>query len=203
MVSALSVGDPFISEAELGLHQKVQSDDSDQEHDEAGNNSEQNRRLRAKFHKSRSRFEKLDKFSDIFRVLSAVCAFDDVSPPEREKFLKDNFLRGKFMEEIVKLKQKQLMYIVKLITSKENIAISVKDKDLLSPVPTDIQVKLLKQMVCAGFIDHVAVRADELFPEEAKITNRMSLINIPISLSSHRRSRTLRSVSCTFTLHRC
>ena len=178
MVSALSVGDPFISEAELGLHQKVQSDDSDQEHDETSNNSEQNRRLRAKFYKSRSRFEKLDKFSDIFRVLSAVCAFDYVSPPEREKFLKDNFLRGKFMEEIVKLR-KQLMYIVKSITSKENIAISVKDKDLLSPVPTGIQVKLLKQMVCAGFIDHVAVRADELFPEEAKITNRISLINIP------------------------
>lgn len=82
------------------------------------------------------------------------------------------------MEEIVKLR-KQLMYIIKSNTSKENIAVVIRNEDLKSDIPSVIQIKLLKQMICAGFVDHVAVRADVLFPDDAKVTNRTSIINIP------------------------
>lgn len=183
IVSALSVGDPFLTEYELGINEKksVNNTNVDEEEKEEEINDidpEQQRVIRTKFHKSRAKFGKLDKFSDVFRLLSVISAMDYVPKDKRTKFINDNFLRGKLMEEIVKLR-KQLMYIIKSNTSKENIAVNIKDEDLKSEIPTEIQIKLLKQMVCSGFVDNIAIRADFLFPEEAKITNRTSLINIP------------------------
>ncbi|GMM53658.1 ATP-dependent RNA helicase [Maudiozyma humilis] len=183
IVSALSVGDPFISETELGISEyadKKPKDDeeSDAQEVEDHDAKEQRANLRTKFRKSRAKFDKLDKFSDIFRMLSVVCAFDYVKRRDKTSFINNHFLRGKLMEEIVKLR-KQLMYIIKSNVSKENIAVSVRDEDLLVPIPSEIQIKLLKQMICAGFPDRVAVRADDLYPEEAKITNRTLIINVP------------------------
>ncbi|CCF57926.1 hypothetical protein KAFR_0D02780 [Kazachstania africana CBS 2517] len=185
IVSGLSVGDPFISEYELGINEKKpvkKTDDEDsgtrEEEQGDGLDIERVRALRAKFYKSRSKFQKLDKCGDVFRLLSVISAFDYIPKSQRENFIRDNFLRGKIMEEISKLR-KQLTYIIKSNLSKENIAVTVKDEDLKTKIPDEVQVKLLKQMVCAGFIDHVAIRADQLFPEEATITNRTSMINVP------------------------
>ena len=183
IVSALSVGDPFISETELGISDRPKpkqnpenEDNDDMEEDEMS--QERKTKLRTKFHKSRQQFDKLDKHSDVFRTLSVVCAYDYIKKSNKTSFTSNNFLRLKLMDEIVKLR-KQLMYIIKSNISEENIAVSVTEKDLLVPVPTEIQIKLLKQMVCSGFPDRVAVRADILFPEDAKITNRTNIINIP------------------------
>lgn len=186
IVSALSVGDPFINEFELGINDKVkpQTTDEDDEDDKRlksnddGMEEEVRRNLRMKFFKSRNKFSKIDKHSDVFRLLSVVSAFDYISREQKDNFVKNNFLRGKLMDEIIKLR-KQLTYIIKSNTSKENIAVSVKDEDLKTELPNETQIKLLKQMVCAGFIDRVAIRADEIYPEDAKITNRTTLINIP------------------------
>ncbi|CAB4257108.1 similar to Saccharomyces cerevisiae YMR128W ECM16 Essential DEAH-box ATP-dependent RNA helicase specific to the U3 snoRNP, predominantly nucleolar in distribution, required for 18S rRNA synthesis [Maudiozyma barnettii] len=183
IVSALSVGDPFISETELGIGAiPIKKTDAEEENDDDSEDdaaSQQERtNLRAKFRKNRKAFDKLDKYSDIFRTLSVVCAYDYIKRPDRVPFVRNNFLRGKLMDEIVKLR-KQLMYIIKSNISEENIAVSVRDSDLLVPVPSDIQIKLLKQMVCSGFPDRVAIRADALFQEDAKITNRTNIINIP------------------------
>lgn len=171
VVSALSVGDPFLGEQEIGL-KKSGSDEEDNV------DEEKNKIMRSKFFRSKARLSRLDKYSDVFRLLSAVSAFDFIPKDGRTQFLRDNFLREKVMDEILKLR-KQLLYIIKSNTRQENVAASVTESDLKSDIPSETQVKLLKQMICAGFIDHVAIRADYLFPDDATITNRTSIINIP------------------------
>lgn len=185
IVSGLSVGDPFLNEFELGINEVVKKpqnyedeEDVDNKPDEFSMDEEKKRNLRVKFYKSRNKFSKLDSHSDVFRLLSVVSAFDYITPKSRDSFVQSNFLRGKLMDEIMKLR-KQLTYIIKSNVSKENIAVTVKDEDLKFGIPNETQIKLLKQMVCAGFVDHVAIRADCVYPEDAQITNRTNLINIP------------------------
>lgn len=185
IVSGLSVGDPFLNEFELGINEVVKKPQNDEDEKDSANkpdefamDEEKKRGLRVKFYKSRNKFSKLDSHSDIFRLLSVVSAFDYIPPKSRESFVESNFLRGKLMDEIMKLR-KQLTYIIKSNVSQENIAVTVKDEDLKSAIPNETQIKLLKQMVCAGFVDHVAIRADCIYPEDAQVTNRSNLINIP------------------------
>lgn len=175
IVSALSVGDPFMKEHDLGL---IGENSNVDDYDENDKTDEKQRNLRAQFYKSRSTFAKLDKHSDVFKLLSVVSAYDYVPEDQRQRFLHENFLRGKFMDEIVKLRR-QLLYIIKSNTSQENIAAIVREEDLRSKIPTEVQLKLLKQMICAGFIDQVAVRADCLFPEDVNLTNKTPIVKIP------------------------
>lgn len=180
IVSALSVGDPFLTEYEVGISEIIKKDGEEEEEEESKDQQEieRIRELRSKFVKSRTKFSKLDKYSDVFKLLSVASAWDYIPKKQREQFLATNFLRGKVMEEISKLR-KQLTYIIKSNTSKDNIAVNVKDEDLKTNLPTEVQIKLLKQMVTAGFIDRIAIRADLLFPEEATITNRTQISKIP------------------------
>ncbi|AET40474.1 ATP-dependent RNA helicase ECM16 Ecym_6076 [Eremothecium cymbalariae DBVPG len=179
IVSGLSVGDPFISEHELGIkHDDAEDTNSD--------SKEHQRELRAKFYKSKAKFSKLDKNSDVFRLLSVISAMDYIPPEKKNKFIEQHFLRGKVMEEISKLR-KQVMYIIKSNTSKENIACNVSEQDLKASIPSEIQIKLLKQMVCSGFIDQIAIRADKLFPDDAQISNKTTITDIPyVPVLSHR-----------------
>lgn len=138
---------------------------------------ERKRALRTRYIKSSMKFNKLDKFSDVLRLLSAVSALDYIPKEQHYSFMHKNFLREKTMEEILKLR-KQVMFIIKSVTSKESVAVQVKDEDLKSSVPTETQIKLLKQMITAGFIDQVAIRADQLFPEDVTI-NKSNISSIP------------------------
>ncbi|SCW00720.1 LAFE_0C10462g1_1 [Lachancea fermentati] len=175
IVSALSVGDPFITEHELGLA-SFQEDNEDEPAN--SDDDERKKKLRSQYFKSLAKFSRLDRYSDVMKLLSAVSALDYVKPENRPSFMESNFLRPKLVEEIRKLRQ-QLLYIVKSNTSVENIAVTVNEGDLKCGVPSEAQVKLLKQMVCAGFIDQVAIRADYLHPDTAKLSNRMAIMNIP------------------------
>ena len=179
IVSALSVGEPFLSEQELGIMDTVpKTQDEGQLDDYPDHEAEERKRLlRSKYVKSKIRFSKLDKFSDVFRLLSAVSALDFIPKDQHSSFMEKNFLRAKTVEEIMKLR-KQVMFIIRSVTSRENVAVNVKDEDLKSSIPTDVQIKLLKQMITAGFIDQVAVRADQLFPEDVTI-NKTNIFNIP------------------------
>ncbi|KAG7887048.1 hypothetical protein KL936_004569 [Ogataea polymorpha] len=178
VVSGLSVGDPFISESEI-----IPRGEDDDE-------NEWRKQQLAKFNKSRQLFTKLDKFSDGLQMLSAICAQDHIPRADREKFFEDNFLRPKIMDEIVKLR-KQLTYIAKVNLSKDSIAASslVKDEELMLSPPTKVQVEAIKQMITAGFIDHVAVRADIVdknvkIPNNAPITAIQYLTLMPTSESN-------------------
>jgi len=182
IVSALSVGEPFINENELGIVEQQNHDGEEQDGDDEVERlsvaeMEAKRKLRSKFYTARQAFCKLDKYSDVLKLLSAVCAFDHVPYDKKEEFLRNHFLRPKLMEEISKLR-KQVMYIVKSITTKESIAANVSDSDMKLGVPSKVQVQLIKQMVSAGFVDQVAIRADLVDPD-VKITNRTNIINIP------------------------
>lgn len=177
IVSALSVGDPFLTEQELGIFD-IHSEQEEEENEPSYEIDEKKRTLRSNFFKSKIKFGKLDKYSDIFRLLSVISALDFVPAENKSLFIKKHFLRSKPLEEINKLR-KQVMFIIKSVTSKESIAVNVRDEDLKSTIPTTIQIQLLKQMVTSGFIDQVAIRADQIFPDEAKLSNRTTISNVP------------------------
>ncbi|AMD21767.1 HFL089Cp [Eremothecium sinecaudum] len=178
IVSGLSVGDPFFQEHEVGLDNNDSDAQTDETEDLSTPIDERKRALRVKYFKSRSKFSKLDKYSDVFRLLSAICALDYIPIEHRTRFMHDNFLRVKTLNEILKLR-KQVMYIIKSNTSKQNAAVAVRDEEMKAAVPNETQVKLLKQMICAGFVDQVAIRADLLFPGDANITSKSKITDIP------------------------
>lgn len=182
IVSGLSVGDPFIKEHELGISEINMKQNEEKEDGTETfidkDELERKKKLRTQFYKSKNKFSKLDPYSDVFRLLSCICALDYVPREQRDKFLRNHFLRAKVMEEIIKLR-KQLLYITKSNTTEESIAVNIRDEDLKTEMPNEIQLKLLKQMICAGFVDQIAIRADEIFPDDAPITNRTLISNIP------------------------
>ncbi|ODV68712.1 P-loop containing nucleoside triphosphate hydrolase protein [Hyphopichia burtonii NRRL Y-1933] len=174
IVSALSVGDPFINEFELGLDKEPK----EKKQKKLNDTNDTRRQLRSKYHKSNAMFSRLDKYSDALKLLSAVCAFDHVPQNKKIDFLNSNFLRAKVMEEIQKLR-KQITYIVKVNTSEDSIA-AHKEETLKLGVPSKVQVAAIKQMVASGFIDQIAVRGD-LVDADISITNKMNIASIPYS----------------------
>mgnify|MGYP004705450255 FL=1 len=190
LVSGMSVGDPFLSEYDLGIQvnetaaKKEGGDEDDDDYEKVVEHVSQfdlenKRKLRQKFNKSHEMFSKLDKHSDSLKLLSAICASDHIPKNKRTKFYEEHFLREKQMKEILKLR-KQLTYIVKLHTMKESIAVSnvVTEEEMKLAKPTKQQVSAIKQMIAAGFIDQIAFRLDTI-NKEFKLSNNMKIMNIP------------------------
>lgn len=182
IVSAMSVGDPFINEHELGIEKtntnKQNDEEQESDHEEDFVDEEAKKKLRSKFYQSRALFSKLDKSSDGLQLLAAVCAFDHVPKDKQASFLRDNFLRPKVMEEILKLR-KQVTNIVKINTSKDSIAVGLdQEKDLKLKVPDKKQIAAIKQMISSGFIDQVAIRGD-LISSDIDLPNKTNVINVP------------------------
>lgn len=159
IVSALSVGDPFIPENEL-----------------VGNMTEEERKnFRSKFYQSRALFSKLDPSSECMMLLSAVCALDHIPSEQTSEFLSKNYLRQKMMQEIQKLRIQVALIVERCLISKNGGQLSQKKK---LEVPTSKQVSAMKQMIASGFIDHVAIRGD-LISSDVKIANKTNISNIP------------------------
>ncbi|RCK67784.1 putative ATP-dependent RNA helicase DHR1 [Candida viswanathii] len=159
IVSALSVGDPFISEAELS----------------ANLSDEARKDFRSKFNHSRALFAKLDPASDCMMLLSAVCAFDHVSRDNQNEFLQGHYLRHKMMEEIQKLRKQVGNIVENLVMAANGLQIQ---HELKLPIPTKKQVSAMKQMIASGFIDQVAIRGD-LISADVKVANKTNIINVP------------------------
>lgn len=166
LVSALTVGDPFIGEQEV-----TQSDEFDRLSDE-----DKKRKL-GDFRKSRTLFQRLSKTSDALCVLSAVCAFDHVPKDQQDQFLKNNFLRPRVMKEIGQLRR-QITNIVKINTKLESISAILESSETKLGVPDEKQVQSIKQIIASGFIDQVAIRGD-LISSELSLPKNPSIINIP------------------------
>lgn len=160
LVSALTVGDPFLGEQDI-----INSEMDD----------EQKKQAISKYKKSRLGFSKLDK-SDGLVLLSAVCAFDHVAKSEQEEFIKTHFLRPRVMKEIAQLRN-QITYIVKSNTKLETIAAVLQSSTLKLQVPTAKQVQNLKQIIASGFIDYIAIRSDLM--GHVDIPKKSNIINIP------------------------
>ncbi|RUS17073.1 P-loop containing nucleoside triphosphate hydrolase protein [Endogone sp. FLAS-F59071] len=172
IVSALSVGDPFVKNYHLDDNHPGDSDDegSDEEKDirkqeikEIRNESvaekEKRKLMRKQYYKVQTKHAGLDPTSDILKLLNVVGAYEFAGATE--KFCEENFLRSKAMEEIHKLRGQ----ITNLVTSNCPGVDVFVDPHMKPPTPT--QLRVLRQIIAAGFIDSVAVRADVADPAAA------------------------------------
>ncbi|KAF8843324.1 P-loop containing nucleoside triphosphate hydrolase protein [Paxillus ammoniavirescens] len=156
IVSIMTVGDPFLREEGL-----VDGENSGNENDEGLEyiKSEQvkakeaQRARRKAFFETQQTHAALGKStSDIFRILSVVGAYEFAGGGLR--FCSDHFVRPKAMEEIHKLRS-QICNIVGATFPGVETGLS----QTLKP-PSDTQLKVLRQLLTAAFINQVAVRKD-------------------------------------------
>lgn len=172
IVAGLSVGDPFLQQHELGI--APESDDAEAP-EETIEEKEAKRKLRSEYFKIQGRFSALDNNSDALRLLSAICAYG--WSKSHEDFAQKHFLRYKIMEEIHKLRQ-QIAYIVAVNTRIDSIdATTTKLTAKLKP-PTVTQTKAIKQMITAGFIDQIAIRAD-IVATDLPLQSKTRIISFP------------------------
>ncbi|KAI5803232.1 P-loop containing nucleoside triphosphate hydrolase protein [Geopyxis carbonaria] len=157
IVAALSVGNIFLLENQLSM-------------DLAGDDPT-NTRKRSSYHRAHANFTALDSESDVIKLLSVVCAFEYEENPVM--FCERNFVHLKAMEETRKLRQQ----ITRIIIANCPGVISSFQARL--DRPSDLQVKALKQIVAAGFIDHVAIRADLLTNSPFRLGQFKRLRDVP------------------------
>ncbi|KAJ6088379.1 ATP-dependent RNA helicase DHR1 [Penicillium sp. IBT 16267x] len=183
LVSALAVGDLFISQNEVdptafAPKPKPKDDDSDSDEDSRPvytnldriEDTEREQRVK-NYNRVQRLLSKHDDTSDALKFLSAICAYAYAS--DGEAFSEEMFLRAKAFKEATQLRR-QLTDIVRA-----NNPGLIKAYEARLPEPSVKQVKALKQIVTAGFIDHVAIRADlaPVPPENPRASRRA--IDVP------------------------
>ncbi|THC92000.1 hypothetical protein EYZ11_008530 [Aspergillus tanneri] len=180
LVAALAVGDLFVPENQIDPTPAKGDDEregvytnSDRLEDTA---REQRHKDYARVHRL---FSKHDDTADALKTLSAVCAYGYAS--DGDAFCEKMFLRAKAFKEATQLRSQ----LTDIVRANNPALISAYQARL--PEPTEKQVKALKQIVAAGFIDNVAIRADlaPVPPEMARTPKRA--IDVPyITLLSSR-----------------
>ncbi|KAL4898577.1 P-loop containing nucleoside triphosphate hydrolase protein [Aspergillus ambiguus] len=156
LVAALAVGDLFVPENQIdptpapatGDTEKPVYTNADRLEDTA---REQRHKDYARAHRL---FSKHDDTSDALKSLSAICAYGYAADGDGDAFCEQMFLRSKAFKEATQLRS-QLTDIVRA-----NNPGLVAAYQARLPEPTEKQIKALKQIVTAGFIDNVAIRAD-------------------------------------------
>lgn len=156
MVSGLSASEVFLPEAQV-IPQLAEKEDEDGEKVYrtnadviAENHQASVRRAYNLVHKN---FCSMDDKSDAMKLLMAVGEF---AHDPTEAWCESHFVRFKVLKEIQQLRQQ----ITELLRTNIPAFAGVGFKDKL-PAPSEKQVAALKQMVAAGFIDQVAIRADK------------------------------------------
>ncbi|KAJ3521662.1 hypothetical protein NM688_g8987 [Phlebia brevispora] len=165
IVSALSVGDPFLREEALAAAEDESDEES--ESDELAHltseavRAKEARRLRRKaFFQSQETHASLGNHaSDVFRMLSVVGAYEYAGGGHQ--FCAEHFVRPKAMEEIHKLRAQ----ISSIVQTNFSDASAGFEANLLPP--NALQLKVLRQLLTAGFIDQIAVRKDKVSKEAA------------------------------------
>ncbi|CCM01865.1 uncharacterized protein FIBRA_03936 [Fibroporia radiculosa] len=156
IVSALSVGDPFLREEALQADE-VESDEDEnappQLSSEAGKAKEARRQRRRAYFQSQQIHAYLgNSTSDVMRILSVVGAYEYAGGGHQ--FCSEHFVRPKAMEEIHKLRAQISNIVQANFPDSETRLWST-----LNP-PSNLQLKVLRQLIAAGFIDQIAVRKD-------------------------------------------
>ncbi|KAI5282757.1 putative ATP-dependent RNA helicase DHR1, partial [Ascosphaera aggregata] len=156
MVAALSVGDLFIPENQLDLGAiRDEKTDEGTVYTNADRLEDTEREQRKKaYAKARRVLSKYDDKAEALRSMAALCAYAYGSA-DPEKFCKQMFLRPNAMKEAAQLRR-QLYDLVRT----NHPAYGLPPFNPKVPEPSDKQIKALKQIVAAGFIDQVAIRAD-------------------------------------------
>lgn len=156
IVAGLSIGDPFLSIQEAqGFSIDGEDNDEDEEHAGAVE-AEVARAKRKAFEKSREQFSALDPACDALRLLCAICAYE--YDGATDTFCRDKFLRVKTMKDIHKLR----IQITNIVNNQlAGIVAPVQFTAKLNP-PTAVQIRTIKQVITAAYLDHVAIRSDLL-----------------------------------------
>ncbi|THV55163.1 hypothetical protein BGAL_0013g00480 [Botrytis galanthina] len=152
LVAGLSAADIFIPENQV-IPATTPREDEDS-YLTTAEKIEQDARtnLRRQFNKVHQSFCFLDDRSDAIKLLQAVGEF---AHEPTESWCASHYVRYKTLKEISQLRRQ----ITDLLRTNIPAFATLKYEEKLAP-PTAKQVKALKQMVAAGFIDHVAIRAD-------------------------------------------
>ncbi|ODA79815.1 hypothetical protein RJ55_05411 [Drechmeria coniospora] len=108
--------------------------------------------IRRMFNDVQKNFCFLDDKSDAIKLLQVVGEF---AHEPTEEWCESHFVRFKVLKEIQQLRRQ----ISELLRANVPAFASLKYQDKLEP-PSPKQVSALKQMVAAGFVDQVALRAD-------------------------------------------
>lgn len=150
LVAALAVGDLFVPENQIDPASSKGDNEvytnTDRLEDTA---REQRHKDYARAHRL---FSKHDDTSDALKYLSAICAYGYAS--DGDAFSEQMFLRAKAFKEATQLRSQ----LTDIVRANNPGLIGAYESRL--PEPSDKQLKALKQIVTAGFIDNVAIRAD-------------------------------------------
>ncbi|PVF97189.1 P-loop containing nucleoside triphosphate hydrolase protein [Serendipita vermifera] len=161
IVAGLSVGDPFLREDQLKEDDDSQGESTDEEdamhvshlRDDELREREKRKVLRKTFFESQALHTSLGNGqSDLFRLLSVIGAYEFAGGTTQ--FCRKHFVRDKAMEEIHKLRA-QISSIVSSILSSEDTGFAPRQAP-----PSPLQLKVLRQLITAGFIDQIAGRKD-------------------------------------------
>ncbi|KAF2836981.1 P-loop containing nucleoside triphosphate hydrolase protein [Patellaria atrata CBS 101060] len=145
LIAALAVPDIFVPQNQVNFNDNSLSNDIDEEERE---------QHRKDFNRAQSKLSGWDRTSDALKLLTAICAFAAAPSNGREAFTTSMFLRHKALEEATQLRE-QLTAIVRSTRPK---TIGAWEEQL--PPPDKRILETLKNIVAAGFIDQVAIRAD-------------------------------------------
>lgn len=173
IVAALTVGEVFIPEHQLDIADPTSDDDAPPTIETAHERNQRATRRKA-YNRAHRAFSALDPTSDALKLLSVVCAYE--YEPSPAAFCERNFVRLKAMQETRKLRQ-QLTNIVR--TNCPPGVLAPFSPQI--PPPSQLQVKAIKQIIAAGFIDQVAIRADLLPNSTYKLgqTSLKRVIDVP------------------------
>ena len=151
LVAGLSAADVFVPENQVAP--TIAPNGEDEYLTTAGRIEEDARNsIRQRFNKVQKDFCFLDDKSDAIKLLQVVGEF---AHEPTEVWCQAHFVRFKVLKEILQLRKQ----ITDLLRTNITAFAGLKFQDKLDP-PSSKQVNALKQMVAAGFIDHVAIRAD-------------------------------------------
>ena len=151
LVAALAVPDVFIPENQLDLTSPVR--DTEEVYTNADRLADTAREQRRKdYNHAHHLFSARDRTSDALKLLTTLCAY--AYAPDADDFCTSMFLRAKALKEASQLRQ-QLTDIVRA-----NRPGTIGGYEAKLPEASEKQLKALKQIVAAGFIDQIAIRAD-------------------------------------------
>lgn len=171
VVAALAVGELVVPEMQTDGYEQYDDENNgdDISEDDDGRSSRQAAALATtqaqKQHQAYTRAQAVlsrwDDHSDAVKLLTAVAAHADATHTSSQsggaKLAEDFFLREKGMTEVQQLRQ-QLHSIVR--TQHRSSSLSTFKLNL--PLANEKERKMLNQIVAAGFLDQVAIRADLL-----------------------------------------
>jgi ATP-dependent RNA helicase DHX37/DHR1 len=177
IVAGLSVGDPFLTVDELEGFQQHNGDTNGETTNDV--ESEALRSTRCKYEETRQQFSALDPGCDVLRLLCAIGAYD--CGGASDAFCEANFLRVKTMRDIRRLRI-QLSNIVN--NQLAGIVAPVGFSANLAP-PSPVQIRTIKQVVTATYLDHIAIRSD-LLESNSSRRNEKNILRVEYSpLTSH------------------